>query len=58
MLKLMDDGVKSPDSYPYPVQAWQIGELLLIGIWEKQLLIILSVETGYPGTTWVSKPYQ
>ncbi|MEA3402844.1 MAG: neutral/alkaline non-lysosomal ceramidase N-terminal domain-containing protein [Armatimonadota bacterium] len=33
MLKLLDEGVEFPTSYPYPVQAWQIGEeLLLIGI--------------------------
>jgi hypothetical protein len=33
MLKMIDDRVTFPTSYPYPVQAWQIGnELLLIGI--------------------------
>ena len=33
MLKMIDDGVVFPTSYPYPVQAWRIGkELLLIGI--------------------------
>ena len=33
MLKMIDEGVDFPTSYPYPVQAWQIGdELLLIGI--------------------------
>lgn len=33
MLTMMDEGVTFPTSYPYPVQAWQIGkELLLIGI--------------------------
>ena len=33
MLKMIDEGVEFPTSYPYPVQAWQIGdELLLIGI--------------------------
>lgn len=33
MLKMIDEGVVFPTSYPYPVQAWQIGsDLLLIGI--------------------------
>jgi hypothetical protein len=33
MLKLTDEGVVFPTSYPYPVQAWQFGkELLLIGL--------------------------
>ncbi len=33
MLKLIEDGTTFPTSYPYPVQAWRIGdELLLIGI--------------------------
>lgn len=33
MLEMIDEGVEFPTSYPYPVQAWQIGdELLLIGI--------------------------
>lgn len=33
MLKMIDEGVVFPTSYSYPVQAWQIGdELLLIGI--------------------------
>jgi len=33
MLKLIDEGVQFPTSYPYPVQAWRIGrELLFIGI--------------------------
>jgi hypothetical protein len=32
MLQMLDKGVKLPDSYPYPVQAWQLGkELLFIG---------------------------
>ena len=33
MLKMIDEGVVFPTSYPYPVQAWRIGgELVLIGI--------------------------
>lgn len=32
MLKLIDEGAVFPTSYPYPTQAWQIGDLLLIGI--------------------------
>jgi neutral ceramidase len=33
MLKMIDDGVQLPTSYAYPVQAWRIGdELLLIAI--------------------------
>ncbi|MBT3376292.1 MAG: hypothetical protein HN742_19225 [Lentisphaerae bacterium] len=33
MLKMIDEDVVFPTSYPYPVQAWQIGnDLLLIGI--------------------------
>ncbi|MBS1749408.1 MAG: neutral/alkaline non-lysosomal ceramidase N-terminal domain-containing protein [Bacteroidetes bacterium] len=55
MLKLMDDGVKFPDSYPYPVQAWQIGELLLIGIGGEAVVdYSLQLKREYPGTTWVS----
>ncbi|MBM3497663.1 MAG: hypothetical protein FJX74_03225 [Armatimonadetes bacterium] len=33
MLRLLDEGVVLPVSYPYPVQAWRLGqELLFIGI--------------------------
>ena len=33
MLKMIDEGVQFPTSYPYPVQAWRIGdELLFIAI--------------------------
>ncbi len=33
MLNMIDEGVVFPTSYPYPVQAWQFGqELLLIGL--------------------------
>jgi len=33
MIKMIDDGVIFPTAYPYPVQAWRIGdELLLLGI--------------------------
>jgi len=33
MLKMLDEGVVFPTSYPYPVQAWRLGqELLLIGL--------------------------
>ena len=33
MLKLMEQGVVFPTSYPYPVQAWQLGkELLMISL--------------------------
>jgi hypothetical protein len=32
MLQLIDDGVEFPATYPYPVQVWQLGQLLLISL--------------------------
>jgi len=55
MLKMIEDGVTFPAAYPYPVQAWQIGdELLLIGIGGEAVVdysLRLKREFG-PGT-WV-----
>jgi hypothetical protein len=54
MLKLIDEGVKFPTSYPYPIQAWQIGELLLIGIGGEAVVdYSLRFKNDFPGMTWV-----
>lgn len=55
MLKQMDEGVKFQNSYPYPVQTWQIGELLLIAIGGEAVVdYSLRLKREYPGATWVS----
>ena len=55
LLKLLDEGAVFPTSYPYPVQAWQIGdELLFIGLGGEAVVdysLRLKREFG-PGT-WV-----
>ncbi|MBC8873369.1 MAG: neutral/alkaline non-lysosomal ceramidase N-terminal domain-containing protein [Planctomycetes bacterium] len=55
MLKKIDDGVTFPTSYPYPVQAWQIGdELLLIGIGGEAVVdYSLRFKREFGPTTWV-----
>jgi hypothetical protein len=55
MLKMIDDGVTFPTSYPYPVQAWQIGdELLLIGIGGEAVVdYSLRFKREFGPTTWV-----
>jgi neutral ceramidase len=55
MLKMIDDGVVFPTSYPYPVQAWQIGrELLLIGIGGESVVdYSLRFKREFGPTTWV-----
>lgn len=54
MLKKMDDGDDFPDSYPYPVQAWQLGNLLLIGIGGEAVVdYSLRFKKDFPGMTWV-----
>ena len=41
MLQQIDAGVVFPKSYPYPVQAWQLGkELLLIGIGGESRIVL------------------
>ena len=55
MLKLIDEGVAFPTSYPYPVQAWQIGrELLIIGIGGEAVVdYSLRFKREFGQTTWV-----
>ena len=54
MLKQMDDGTRFDTSYPYPVQAWQIGELLLVGIGGEAVVdYSLRFKRDFPGMTWV-----
>ena len=58
---LVDDGphgrlgCRRPDSYPYPVQAWQIGrELLLLGIGGEAVVdYSLRFKREFGPTTWV-----
>ena len=55
MLKKIDDGVVFPTSYPYPVQAWRIGqELLLIGIGGESVVdYSLRFKREFGPTAWV-----
>lgn len=55
MLKMIDEGVKFPTSYPYPVQAWRIGNrLLLIGIGGEAVVdYSLRFKREFGPTTWV-----
>ena len=55
MLKMIDEGVKFPASYPYPVQAWRIGnELLLIGIGGEAVVdYSLRFKREFGPMTWV-----
>ena len=54
MLKMIDDGVVFPTSYPYPVQAWQIGNLLLIGIGGEAVVdYSLRFKKEFSQSTWV-----
>lgn len=54
MLKLMDEDTDFRKSYPYPVQAWQIGGLLLIGIGGEAVVdYSLRFKQEFPGMTWV-----
>jgi hypothetical protein len=55
MLKMIDQGVTFPTSYPYPVQAWRIGnELLLIGIGGEAVVdYSLRFKREFGPTTWV-----
>ncbi len=55
MLKMIDEGVTFPTSYPYPVQAWRIGnELLLIGIGGEAVVdYSLRFKREFGPTTWV-----
>ena len=55
MLKMIDEGVSFPTSYPYPVQAWRIGdELLLIGIGGEAVVdYSLRFKREFGRTTWV-----
>ena len=55
MLKMIEAGVAFPDSYPYPVQAWQIGEeLLFIGIGGEAVVdYSLRFKREFGSITWV-----
>jgi len=55
MLKMIERGVTFPTSYPYPVQAWRIGdELLLIGIGGEAVVdYSLRFKREFGPTTWV-----
>jgi hypothetical protein len=55
MLKLIDQGVVFPTSYPYPVQSWQIGkELLLIAIGGESVVdYSLRFKKEFGPGTWV-----
>ena len=55
MLKKIDEGVTFPTSYPYPVQAWRLGdELLLIGIGGEAVVdYSLRFKREFGPTTWV-----
>lgn len=55
MLKMIDEGVTFPTSYPYPVQAWRIGtELLLIGIGGEAVVdYSLRFKREFGPKTWV-----
>lgn len=55
MLKLIEEGVQFPTSYPYPVQAWQIGrELLFIGIGGEAVVdYALRFKREFGPVTWV-----
>ncbi|HJN15219.1 MAG TPA: neutral/alkaline non-lysosomal ceramidase N-terminal domain-containing protein, partial [Armatimonadota bacterium] len=55
MLKMIDEGVVFPTSYPYPVQAWSIGdELLLIGIGGEAVVdYSLRFKREFGPKTWV-----
>jgi hypothetical protein len=55
MLKLLDDGVEFPTSYSYPVQAWRIGdELLLIAIGGEAVVdYALRFKREFGPRTWV-----
>ncbi len=55
MMKLIDEGAVFPSSYPYPVQAWKIGnELLLISIGGEAVVdYSLRFKREFGPTTWV-----
>ncbi len=55
MLKMIEEGATFPASYPYPVQAWRIGnELLLIGIGGEAVVdYSLRLKREFGPATWV-----
>jgi hypothetical protein len=55
MLKMIEQRVTFPTSYPYPVQAWRIGnELLLIGVGGEAVVdYSLRFKREFGPTTWV-----
>jgi len=55
MLTKLDNGVVFAKSYPYPVQAWQIGELLFISIGGEAVVdYSLRLKQEFGKMTWVS----
>jgi hypothetical protein len=55
MLGLLDEGVVFPTSYPYPVQAWRLGqELLFIGLGGEAVVdYALRFKREFGPQTWV-----
>jgi len=55
MLRMIDERVELPTSYPYPVQAWRMGgELLLIGIGGEAVVdYSLRLKREFGPATWV-----
>lgn len=54
MLKKIDGGIDFSDSCPYTIQAWAVGELLLIGIGGESVVdYSLRFKKEFPGKTWV-----
>ncbi len=55
MLKMIDEGVQFPTSYPYPVQAWRVGqELLFIGLGGEAVVdYSLRFKREFGSGTWV-----
>jgi neutral ceramidase len=55
MLKMIDEGVVFPTAYPYPVQAWRIGqELLFLGIGGEAVVdYSLRFKREFGPRTWV-----
>lgn len=55
MLKMIEEGVEFPTSYPYPVQVWRIGnELLLVGLGGEVVVdYALRFKREFGPRTWV-----
>jgi neutral ceramidase len=55
LLKLLDDGAKFPDAYPYPLHAWKLGdELVIVGMGAETVVdYALRFKREFGPTTWV-----